>query len=101
MVLEPFRILVPTPCDNLPISFVFAMFHSCPSLPFRRAESSSMQPVVGLTAMLLNRELLVVVLVRCYGSCVLYLASIAARSWRWHVVARWLCVAPMVASSVA
>ena len=78
MVLESFGIRVPTPCVSLSISFAFHMVHSCPSLSFKRAGSSSMRAVVGSMAAPENREALVVVLGWLCGSWVPCLASISA-----------------------
>ena len=52
MAFELFGILDPTPCASLPTSFAFTTLHSFPLILF--AVSSSMQAVMGLTAVLEN-----------------------------------------------
>ena len=50
-----------SPCNISLISFEFALFHSNHSLPFNRAERSSIQTVAGSNIVLMKRDVLVVV----------------------------------------
>ena len=56
MVLDPVGIRCPTPWARRPISLALAVFHAAPSLPLRRAGSSSILPVEGSTAAPAKRE---------------------------------------------
>ena len=84
IVFDPRGILVPTSCANLPISFIFMMFHLLPSLPFKSAGSYNMCPVVGSMAAPAKQGLITAVILLCAAAAYAYLAFFCG----WSVVVR-------------